>query len=509
MTAFHKTNSVYQTAERASFITHRISHSLFREFSFRLQNLIRELGEEIEVSEWRNFIRRLKRYRFEQHAAPLGFGNPVIMSADDLEELANILRRLHSTSPNFAAQAETVFSLLKDLVSGNENPILDKLTEIVGEAENLPIVINESRLIIPCEDVFDAANLAEKFSILSESQLRRNINLAQIACVGASRWYSDYVFTAPRAEKIHLLRFDWLQDKLKSRAVFISSVKSANAPEMPEQNGIDTKPQTAAEYCLESADIIPVVNPIEIAESFSRGANNFRENEQTIEARLFLLEGRRGVFLEENSRALVIDLDYEPPVRKRRVAEIASGAFIVLSDRGGGDLIVPLADKILGKKAEKLRDFQIGWKRILHNLVRENGVNQTISQLKNLGSRSANKTNLRNWMSESESNIDTRYKEDFAALMKIVGWEDKLEGCFANAKKLRQAHQKAGNELRRMIIRMIAETDLSRLEKYGRMEFELTEASRKLVALRVVSRIEKRVEIAAAQLNKRFPLEQD
>ena len=515
--AFYNANLIYRQAAQVSFVSHQIAHPLFREYSFRLQNLIRELGDEIEIADWKRFVRRLKRWRFEQLAAPLGFGNPAVMSPTDLEELTEILRRLRSSSSDFVSQAEKIFQILRELITDGGNPMLEKLLLIAENLENLPVVIVESRLIKPTEKVFAEARksffrfrsfnkavVSEKLFVLSESQLRRNVCFEEIACFGASRWHSEYIFTAPRARKIHLLRFDWLRDKLQRNSAFINPLKSANG-RGERMKDFDYEPPSAPDF-LESADIIPSVNLAEIAEKFAhrnqKYSNDLRES---VEARLFWLEGRRGVFLEENSRALVIDLTRQPPVRKRRVAEIASGTFILLRDGGGGDFIVPLADKILGKNAPKLREFQRSWKRNLREAVKENGASKIVGELKNFGAIHANKINLRNWM--SERNIETRDPKDFAALMTLVGLEDKLETCVAIAKKIRQAHQKAGSLIRRMLLEKVSETDLSNLEKYGEMKFELAAAGGKIIARRVVRRAESTVEIDAKRLNHRFSLE--
>lgn len=502
-TAFYETNLIYEKVAQMSLVPHQISHSLFREFSFRLQNFIRELGDDIEIADWKRFTRRLKRYRFEQLAAPLGFSNPAVMSSTDLKDLEEMLCGLHSSSPDFVSQAEDIFQMLRELVATNENPLLDKLLEISVNLEKLPVVIVESRLIKPTEKVFAEMHLSENLFVLSESQLRRNVCFEEIACFGASRWHSEFVFTAPRAKKIHLLRFDWLRDKLKRDSVFINPLKSANRREKDFEEEIKSM-----DDFLESSDIIPSVNLSDIALKFANRTQkrlNSNDLSETVEARLFWLEGRRGVFLEEDSRALIIDLKREPPVRKRRVAEIAIGDFVLLRDKGGGDYIVPIANRILGKNAMKMRQFQHGWKRRLSEITSQKGLNQIIKELKIFGAVSANKINLRNWM--SDRNIETRDPRDFAALMKLVGLEDKLQTCVEISKQIRQAHQKAGVAIRKLLIQKVSETDLSELEKYGEMSFDLGKSSGKLIARRVVRRADKTVEIEAKELNRRFRLE--
>src|ERR1700749_1961406 len=81
---------------------HRVAHDAFREFSFRLRNFERALGEEAENEYWRTFVRRLKRYRFEATAAPLPFGNRVLMPPELLCWLDDHLRQCRMLYPQFA-----------------------------------------------------------------------------------------------------------------------------------------------------------------------------------------------------------------------------------------------------------------------------------------------------------------------------------------------------------------------------------------------------------------------
>ena len=90
--------------------------------------------------------------------------------------------------------------------------------------------------------------------------------------------------------------------------------------------------------------------------------------------------------------------------------------FLLLKTSGGGDYIVPLANRILGSEADKLRASQKGWKDRLRKLKNNNGTDWVINELRSLGCSIASPTNLRNWM--SYRGIKTSQFSHFQAIMK-------------------------------------------------------------------------------------------
>lgn len=507
MTTLSQAAEIYQRSAQIAFAPHQVAHPEFREFSFRLQNLIRNLGEEIELDDWQKLTRRLKRWRFEQLAAPLGFGNEATMSAADSEKLRENLRRLRMISPLFAADAQELIQRLQKLIESNDNPLLEKLIELRTGDSVLPLVILETRLIKPTEQIIEAANLDRQVEVINEFQLRGSKCYEQIVCFGASRWYNSFIFYAPRARTIHLLRFDWLRDGASpTTARFIKPLENLGESERRQTafRKFSETTQIGGE-ALESTQVTPTVNLAEIAQKYANRTTESQSNEsETTLARLFRIEGRRAVFLEETARVLVIDLENEKTVRKIAVSEVSNGMFVLLRDGRGGDLVTLTANKIMDKQGTNLRQFQADWKRILREYVRRYGSQRIVEQLKKLGAVHASEVNLRNWM--SPNNIETRDPLDFNAIMKLCGYESALAECRTAAKRIRRAHQKAGTKIRRLLLEQVAAIDLNELEKLGEMHFQITKSGGNLIATRVVSRAEKTVEIAIRQLNRRFSL---
>src|SRR2546423_15283969 len=94
--------AIYSCRSTLQIERHPIAHPAFREFSFKLRNFEGALGDEIENEYWKPFVRRLKRYRFEVTAAPLDFGNPVLMSTELMKRLQGHIAHLTMQFPRFA-----------------------------------------------------------------------------------------------------------------------------------------------------------------------------------------------------------------------------------------------------------------------------------------------------------------------------------------------------------------------------------------------------------------------
>jgi hypothetical protein len=224
------------------------------------------------------------------------------------------------------------------------------------------------------------------------------------------------------------------------------------------------------------------------------------------------LENRSGVFLDadEGGSWLVIDLAEEAATRVKRisVSSIEPGMYVLLREGGGGDYIVPVADKILASGATNARGLQRHWKSKLRDAVQMYGSYTVSMQLKKLGSVRANEGNVRNWM--SERNIRTDDERDFAAIMRLVGLDEEKEEYWNNAALIDRAHRQAGGHIRKLLLRQVLTADLRDLERLGRMKFELSASGAgQMIALRVVARSPTPNRIPLGHIGRLFELEEE
>ena len=482
-------SEVYSTCGDVCIERHRVSQQHFEEFSLGLRRFELALSDvDGEDDYWRWFLRRLKRYRFELSAAPLPFGCQVIMPRESVAELEQHLARCEMLYPHLAPQARGLLGMIRGLVKLNENPVLDRLLEIStlpqavsNRHRDLAVAVKEPRLIPILEDVLASLPFEHNMQIVSEAQLRGCDCYNELAVVGPSRWFTSYVFEAPRASRIHIVHYACIRDEFRPSPAFVGSPKTQPSSSARRRSSVliekDDAPEPirAQREYIEVDDLLPSVDLSQISSRISRGPGSGADLEE-VEAHLFQLEGRIGVFLEAEGRsAMVIDLEEEGEASVGRVAAsaIEPGMFVLLREGGGGDYIVTVADKILGKHAESVRKIQRLWKERLRQAVRERGALAVSVEMLDRSSIRTNETNVRNWM--SERNIRTEAYEDFAAIMEVVNMSGDARKCWQIMGMIDSAHRKAGSAIRKMLLKQVLNSDLSELMQLGRMKFELTE----------------------------------
>ena len=122
-----------------------------------------------------------------------------------------------------------------------------------------------------------------------------------------------------------------------------------------------------------------------------------------VDARLFLLADGYRVFLQAEAGRSVTVIDPDAPPQERIISiqmeDVGVETFVLLRSGGGGDLVVAVADKILGGQARQLRTMQQDWKQRLNELIGDIGLNAVAARLAGHGATRANRQNIRNWAS--------------------------------------------------------------------------------------------------------------
>lgn len=521
-TRISQIEKLYELPTQVSVKHITVSHPKFREFSHQLSGFIQATKDLADDEFWTAPLKALKRYRFEMSVAPLGFGNKETVSDETIERLDRAVESSQFYDHNFSEGFKTLVGNLKILVEVDDNPFLDEIFQILTKHSELALVLKESRHISRIEKILFENGISQSIEIISESQLRKPRTVKKpIVCVGAGRWYQDYIFRTPRSEEIIVLKFPWIRDfDCRQKSVFSGSknVTEFLSKKNPSYRQIKTSEESSSvetnvpvnQECLEDEELIPSLNLSSVGSKYALQY----EATDSVMGRLFHLEGRCGIFLEaeENGTTLVIDLDDDEKNRVHRTVtkHIQPGMFVLLrADEGEDyDYIIPVANRLLGKKAPQYRELQRSWKNKLKEIIDKKGFDASIALLKQNGSIRANEINLRNWL--SERNIRPADYRDFLAIMKSIGAEELAEKCWNFASEIDKAHLLAGSRIRKQLLRKVLNSDLSELERRGELKFELEELDTKpLLALRVIRIADQSTAVSANQINKIFELEED
>lgn len=475
-TPFEQVNHLYKFSANATMQWNSIKFSELQFFTRIVQVLINNLGKLDDDDYWFNFQRKIRIFRFNLMACPLSEN----ILEERLTEFLAYLRETRATffqsHPDASEQFENLLLAGEKLQSIKKSYLLMALTDELrgnNDSNSTLILVCEPRFVADTEKSLQSVGI-KHIDVASPSYLKSDVSYENMLIIGPTRWFPAFVFNAPRANKIRLLKFTWIRDSWKHQMAFISPLKQKPGATMQ----ITTEDSTDIPE-MDADSLLPPAFNFSFTQNQVVSAGSGHNDIDYTQARLFLLEEDWVVPLsaEDDASVLVINLlDTNLPVRKMKVADIEPGMFVLIRTTGGGDFIIPVADQIMGLLSEKARKCQREWKSILRDRIVNNGYEWTINQLKLHGSPRANYVNVRNWM--FERSIKTASREDFNAIMKLVGLESESAANWDLMSMINSAHRQAGRKIGKMLIDKVKNSDLRLFKKSGRIDFELDQESK-------------------------------
>jgi hypothetical protein len=159
--------------------------------------------------------------------------------------------------------------------------------------------------------------------------------------------------------------------------------------------------------------------------------------------------------------------------------------FLILRTEGGRDLLKPIADRLMGKRARKARQLQKYWKDKFKRYVLYEGLEEVARKLRLWGSKRATLANVRYWA--SPDSIKPQNKDDFFAIMRLIQETQRADLFWNVASFIDRAHKKAGKVISRILLQKVAGVTAYELAGIGRMDIQLTEnGGGKVTLLRIV-----------------------
>jgi hypothetical protein len=407
--------------------------------------------------------------------------------------LQGLLSTADQVYPRLAREARPLTEDFVGLLQCPDNPLLDCIQTVLGSRlKGAAAAVPESRLLAAARAAVKSREKTRELEFVGTDELRETDTYERLILLGPARWYPDHVFSAPRAAEIHVVSYRWNQNRWRPRTWLIGAARESKAT---VEDDI-AEDEASIDEDLPSIDWAEIERGArEILGGDDRQTGHWDDDQQMghdeIEVRLIALHGGYAVFLEghEGSSCMVIDLaeDERSRVKRIAIADIEPGMFVLLRTEGGGDYVVPVADRILGPRAEECRRAQREWKSRLKTAISVHGLSEVARRLGAMGARLADEGNVRHWLSGRA--IATQEKDDFAAIMQLVGLEGDLDRYWTLMRTIRAAHLKAGMAIRRRLLERVRAANLRELRKEGRLDFVLPEAEGgKLSAFKVEGR---------------------
>jgi hypothetical protein len=467
-----RADSIYRCVRNLTLEYHNIQYPELQTYSNFLRKFFISLGDVRLDSYWREKKWDLRRIAFLLCGAPLS-------KSYLTQEISRITKFLgggiDSCKKLYPAHGEAFAELIltaNSLLDSNLEKIKSEVEGITNNSSGtIAILIKDTKLIPFIEHNFTGLS-GLQVKIIGISALKKDICFDNLIVIGTAspKWYPDFVFSSPRTRSIHVIKMHWMSGTWKPANSFPNSIKSKSLPRMINEE----EDLSFGEEVIDPEFVLPTLDFSQLIQTAKQEFSNSDDETEFIDAVIAYLENDQIVFLDndESSSVRVLERDDESnPIKRLRVRELEKEMFILLRTSGGGDYIVPIANRIMGDVAEKARELQKEWKNGLRRIVRIKGMDWTVRELKSLGCRIADPGNVRNWM--SYRSIKTNSYSDFLSIMILVGLETSSQEVWKHMKGVSRAHIKAGHEIARLLLNVVKTTDYDDLLRLGIQEYEL------------------------------------
>lgn len=197
-----------------------------------------------------------------------------------------------------------------------------------------------------------------------------------------------------------------------------------------------------------------------------------KENAQTlstvdkVEANLIVLGNQCYTFVPVNGNVRKINRE-SMHVINAKLREVESGDWLLFRNNTNRDLIIDVANKLMGEEHIKHRKLQKKWKNRLRYLMENHHEDKVINYLKRKGITTANHINLRNWI--NEGSISTKAFDKLLSALKFN--EEMQKKILDSSKVLKSNHIQAGRFITKKLINELDDSIIENLADDGYATF--------------------------------------
>lgn len=502
-------NRIYKYCTSYKIRVHEVYDQQMNQFSIALKKFQAMLYASEQIETWKNFTGSLKRYRYLISVSPLPPDDSVFAPSSILKNLSGFLKLQQSGSDGsgqIIVAARNLLNLFEALSSESINKLYDRTRSLTDKdyPSDLTIVLLEHSLVKPVKDYFNKELPHNSFEVISIHELKRITTFKKVILFGAPAWLENkgysFLFSAPRSSTLDLISYSWVKNTVKNESAF-DCAESDSKILNEEKSKIEFERDNHAEI-QESEDAylslpVPDISDLKKRLIQSTWTPDDDDIEESVHARIVILAGNNAVFVEaeKDSKSFVLNLndeEYNTNINGQDVEEAAEdedddesgnmlgrysnedlqeGMFLLLRTGGGGDFIVPVADKILGSRKTACREMQKYWKDQLKSKMRQHGIVEVQKMIIRSGGTKVHVVTIKNWA--NERNIRPGTSQNFKALLHILGLGNEFNKYNENVEIILTAHRKAGRYIRRLLLEQIKKADMKTLIEEGVMRFNL------------------------------------
>lgn len=203
----------------------------------------------------------------------------------------------------------------------------------------------------------------------------------------------------------------------------------------------------------------------EILKRYQEEAKNLDVIDQ-VEAKLVILRNNYYIFVPIDTEIRKIDCE-TLEISKAPIKDIHVGDWLLFRNNTNSDLVIEIANQILGEVHHKYRNNQRAWKKRLHRLVKGRDFNQVIRYLNKYDVKNVTPQNVRNWLKEGSISM-----QQFEELLTALKFTESERTIIKNtSSKLKSAHLKAGRNISKILLEGIDQAVIEDLQENGYATF--------------------------------------
>jgi|GEM_PF-2628307 len=373
--------------------------------------------------------------------------------------ISELIARIPNVDPVIQASFSDVLSSLEQLRKVERNPLCTEIEKKCLSKGRIVFVLKELQFFEEARACLAETIRHTDWEMVRPSSLRE-MRRADRVIIFSPAWLlrcsnQEYLARAPIAGDTHLLA---CRHEFGGKILLSLLDEKTPLPFVGEtENSVpgDINPAALTTFRDESRFRIRLSVETEMLETGG-----------TVKATPFKFTGGQGAFFsrETNVWIAVADSNKGPlicnGVEKIPAEDLEPGDLLLMTTSGGGDMIPPVADMILGAEAKVLRETQLVWKAALREAINKIGTQGVASQLKIRGLQRATPSNIRNWCNAKTIGMED-LEGDLSTLLEFVGMGSELEKVAHAIEKIRRAHTSAGRQLQQKLRDSLHGKDLS------------------------------------------------
>ncbi|MFH9067942.1 hypothetical protein [Streptomyces alboflavus] len=428
--------------------------------------LLRDLGDLNDHDLWREPARILRTCRRAICTVPLPLSAVPLQLGEHGEWLHHwSLKFAPQLAPAQANLLHRAVEALRALATEEVSPLAEAAADFLSldDPSDGILTISNRSLVAVVEEAISRQYPGMRVGTFASFQGTTKFGSAVM--VGPPSWMPASLFTAPRAEHLSVVRYQFFRDQPTVEPLFASvfgdvvassgvqhRVKSSrpyvvSSSRAPHSDAHEQQVQSVA--LLDSHECSPAEEffiQIRATQAHAQTDAPAGATDSAVEARAAVLASGSHVLLpiESDVHVMTVDVEGRPGQRISHVlaSSVSPGDFLALRPHSEHADLLVRANALLGNDTERLRSIQALWKQQLRARVDRHprGITGVSDDLRNMGASTAN---IPYWT--SSWCIRTRSKHDFTVLMSYLGRGEEAESVWTDLGLIDSAHRRIGH----------------------------------------------------------------